>query len=84
VRLDIQLYLPLTAPECVTGHLWVHVERNGLVTVGHEVTETATDAVLAAGSTPALTHEEAVAKSHDLLTQYLRVLPSVVDAPPFP
>lgn len=79
----VQLFLPSVAPTVVSGVLRLHVGADGLITVGHEVKVPGSDEVLALGVTPALTRQEADSCATDLLAYYLRVLPSVVDAPPF-
>ena len=83
MNVQIQLYLPSVAPTVVTGILRLHVGADGLVTIGYSVEVPGSDEVLALGATCALTRQEAEERALDLLAQYLRVLPSVVDAPPF-
>lgn len=81
--LQIQTYLPGYAPESVTGTLSVHVSNAGLWVVGADVKVTSTGDPLAIVCSAACRGQEGESTARDLLTQLLRVLPTVVDAPPF-
>jgi len=79
----VQTYLPELRPSCVTAELLVHVDQDGKCSVGYSISETASEATISLGTTGTLPLQDAEVVALDVLRQLLRVLPTIVDAPPF-
>lgn len=83
MKLVVQPSLPGTEPTHVTARVYVHHSADGRWSVGVDVRDPETGEQLAGGASRSLTAQEAEAESLDLLRQCLRVLPTLVDSPPF-
>jgi len=81
--IHVQWYLPTLAPSCVTGELLVHVDADGRASLGWSVYATANEEPIAIGASPPLSLQDSERESLAVLQQLLRVLPTIVDAPPF-
>ena len=81
--LYVQTFIPELAPSCVTAEVLVHLDSDGRASVGWSISETASEAAIAIGSSGALTQQDAEVHALDVLRQCLRALPTIVDPPPF-
>jgi len=82
-QIHLQPYLPGQLPTEVMGTVSISVSVDGVWTVGHEVRGLVDDDVLAIGVGPPCSANEALSVAQGLVSQLYRMLPTLVDAPPF-
>lgn len=80
----VQHPLPGVPLEHATAHLHVHIAHDGLVVIGWSVHDTANLDQLALGCTHALDAQNGSSTARAVLEELLGLLPTLVDAPPFP
>lgn len=83
MQISVQPTLPSCRPTAVAAAVSIVVTSSGLWTVGHELRELDFDQVVALGVEAPTTAHEAARQANDLVAQLNRILPSLVDAPPF-
>jgi hypothetical protein len=79
----LQPSLPGVTPEAVSGEVTVHVNRHGQCIVGWTVKDTSNDDMRAIGCTSPETLQDGASIADTVLRELLRMLPMLVDAPPF-
>ena len=80
----IQPYLPGVTPHVLVGHVTYAIDSSGIVTVGHRIEDPLTGELIALGCEAPQNAEDANRTAADVLLQLTRLLPTLVDAPPFP
>lgn len=80
---SVQPHLPGCSPHVLVGHVSIAVSSDGMTTVGWRVEDPMTGELLALGCLPPNALQDAERVSPDVLRELLRLLPTLVDAPPF-